>query len=298
MTAVSFILGVIPLMIATGAGSEMRQVLGTTVFSGMLGVTVFGLFLTPVFYVVLRKLSPDQPTEKREEHEEHDDGDDTTQRNQEKNMTNETDTSLVEHATHQKFESAYAGQPPWNIEGPQPALVGANDSVKGDVLDAGCGTGENAIYFASRGHKVLGVDFSETAIAMAKAKAHQRHVDVEFKQWNALRLEELDRKFDTVVDCGLFHVFDDEDRSRYVDQLEKVLKTGGQLLLLCFSDNEPEGAGPRRIAESEIRSTFAEGWAVQTFKPARFSVQEIADERLFTEGGPLAWLAIIQKSSQ
>lgn len=55
MTAFSFILGVIPLLIATGAGSEMRQALGTAVFSGMLGVTLFGLFLTPVFYVVLRR---------------------------------------------------------------------------------------------------------------------------------------------------------------------------------------------------------------------------------------------------
>ncbi|MEM7784353.1 MAG: multidrug efflux RND transporter permease subunit [Planctomycetota bacterium] len=57
MTAFSFILGVIPLLIATGAGSEMRQALGTAVFSGMLGVTIFGLFLTPVFYVVLRSFS-------------------------------------------------------------------------------------------------------------------------------------------------------------------------------------------------------------------------------------------------
>jgi len=57
MTAFSFILGVIPLLIATGAGFEMRRVLGTAVFSGMLGVTIFGLFLTPVFYVVLRRFA-------------------------------------------------------------------------------------------------------------------------------------------------------------------------------------------------------------------------------------------------
>jgi multidrug efflux pump subunit AcrB len=55
MTALSFILGVLPLVFATGAGSEMRQALGTVVFSGMLGVTILGLFLTPVFYVVLRR---------------------------------------------------------------------------------------------------------------------------------------------------------------------------------------------------------------------------------------------------
>jgi HAE1 family hydrophobic/amphiphilic exporter-1 len=68
MTAFAFIFGVVPLMIATGPGAEMRQSLGTAVFSGMLGVTIFGLFLTPVFYVVLRarrrKVAPKgQPVE-------------------------------------------------------------------------------------------------------------------------------------------------------------------------------------------------------------------------------------------
>ncbi len=65
MTAFAFILGVVPLVIATGPGAEMRQSLGTAVFSGMLGVTFFGLFLTPVFYVVLRsrhKPAPQQAT--------------------------------------------------------------------------------------------------------------------------------------------------------------------------------------------------------------------------------------------
>jgi HAE1 family hydrophobic/amphiphilic exporter-1 len=55
MTAFAFILGVVPLVIASGPGAEMRQSLGTAVFSGMLGVTLFGLFLTPVFYVALRR---------------------------------------------------------------------------------------------------------------------------------------------------------------------------------------------------------------------------------------------------
>lgn len=63
MTAFSFILGVVPLLVATGAGFEMRRVLGTAVFSGMLGVTLFGLFLTPVFYVVLRRFAKTQSSE-------------------------------------------------------------------------------------------------------------------------------------------------------------------------------------------------------------------------------------------
>ena len=67
MTAFSFILGTIPLLIATGAGSEMRQVLGTTVFSGMLGVTIAGLLLTPVFYVGLRKFVVEKESSKKSE---------------------------------------------------------------------------------------------------------------------------------------------------------------------------------------------------------------------------------------
>ena len=57
MTSFAFILGVVPLMLASGAGAEMRQTLGTAVFSGMLGVTFFGIFLTPVFYCVLQGVS-------------------------------------------------------------------------------------------------------------------------------------------------------------------------------------------------------------------------------------------------
>ena len=56
MTSFAFILGVVPLFVATGAGAEMLRALGTSVFSGMVGVTFFGLFLTPVFYVILRWL--------------------------------------------------------------------------------------------------------------------------------------------------------------------------------------------------------------------------------------------------
>ena len=57
MTSFAFILGVLPLVIGQGAGAEMRQALGTAVFFGMLGVTIFGLFLTPVFYVVVMWLT-------------------------------------------------------------------------------------------------------------------------------------------------------------------------------------------------------------------------------------------------
>ncbi len=61
MTSITFTAAVVPLMLASGAGAEVRQALGVSVFAGMLGVTLFGLFLTPVFYVGLRKLSGSPP---------------------------------------------------------------------------------------------------------------------------------------------------------------------------------------------------------------------------------------------
>jgi multidrug efflux pump len=70
MTSFAFILGVLPLLVATGAGAEMRQALGTVVFYGMIGVTVFGLFLTPVFYTVIRKLGGDKPILPLPEHQQ------------------------------------------------------------------------------------------------------------------------------------------------------------------------------------------------------------------------------------
>ncbi len=68
------------------------------------------------------------------------------------------------------FESAYAGQAPWDIGRPQPALVDRSDQILGSILDAGCGTGDNALYFASRGHRVTGIDFLAEPINRASAR--------------------------------------------------------------------------------------------------------------------------------
>ena len=64
MTSLAFIFGVVPLVLAEGAGAEMRRALGMAVFSGMLGVTLFGIFLTPVFFYVIQWFSPGKPTGK------------------------------------------------------------------------------------------------------------------------------------------------------------------------------------------------------------------------------------------
>nr|MEC9419058.1 efflux RND transporter permease subunit [Pseudomonadota bacterium] len=67
MTSMAFIMGVGPLVLSTGAGAEMRAAMGIAVFSGMIGVTFFGIFMTPVFYVLVRKLSGNRPLAQHEE---------------------------------------------------------------------------------------------------------------------------------------------------------------------------------------------------------------------------------------
>lgn len=193
----------------------------------------------------------------------------------------------------QRFQEAYEGQAAWDIGQPQPAFVEIADQISGSVLDAGCGTGENALFFAGRGHKVTGIDFLEGPIATAQAKAEARRLEANFLVMDALHLAEIPEVFDTAIDCGLFHVFSDEHRQRYVDGLASVLRPGGRLFLLCFSDNEPPGDGPRRVSQPEIRAVFADGWQVESLREARFEVRPDLKDVQFSEGGPHAWLAII-----
>src|SRR5215212_6533498 len=183
-------------------------------------------------------------------------------------------SSLPDRTT---FEAAYTGKAPWDIGRPQPAFAEVADRVTGTVLDAGCGTGENALFFAGRGHPVLGIDFLEGPIQEARRKAEARGLDAEFVRMDALTLADLDRQFDSLVDSGLFHVFSDEDRVRYVAGLAHVTKPGGRVFLLCFSDEESGTQGPRRVTRREIRESFMDGWVVKEIRAARFEVTDLKD---------------------
>ena len=110
------------------------------------------------------------------------------------------------------FESIYAGQPPWDIGRPQKALLDMADRITGSVLDSGCGTGENALFLASRGQKVTGLDFLAEPINRAKQKAAERGLPTNFLVMDALMLNDWLEEFDNVIDSGLFHVFNDGDR--------------------------------------------------------------------------------------
>jgi len=196
----------------------------------------------------------------------------------------------------EQFQEAYEGTPPWDIGKPQPAFVEAADQVTGSVLDAGCGTGENALFFAERGHKVRGIDFLERPLAEARRKAEERGLQATFLVMDALRLHEMPEVFDSIIDCGLFHVFPDEDRTAYIKSLASAVKPGGRLFLQCFSDKEPPGDGPRRVSEQEIREAFAESWQVESIRETRFEVRPDLEDIQFSAGGPFAWFCTIRRN--
>lgn len=193
------------------------------------------------------------------------------------------------------FENLYAGQPRWEIGRPQQAFLDTADKIAGSVLDSGCGTGENALFFASRGQRVTGIDFLAEPIQLARRKAAERGLTATFLVMDALALEELPEVFDNVIDSGLFHVFSDEDRRRYVEGLATVLKPQGHLFFLCFSDEEPGTQGPRRVSRQEIEAAFAAGWTIQSIAPSRYEVRPDPQDNSLS-GSPRAWFVVVRRA--
>lgn len=195
------------------------------------------------------------------------------------------------------FASMYSAKAPWDIGRPQAAFVEIAGQVRGTVLDAGCGTGENALFFAGRGYTVVGIDFLEFPIREAQRKAQERGVRAEFLCRDALSLTTFDRKFDSVIDSGLFHCFSDDDRPRYVAGLAHVTNAGGRLFLMCFSDSEPGTLGPRRVSKPELEAAFARDWQIETLEPKRFEIRpDGPPDMKFSEGGPKAWFAVVKRA--
>jgi SAM-dependent methyltransferase len=198
-----------------------------------------------------------------------------------------------EQMTGQPWDASYLGGPaPWDIGRPQPAIVrvASEGGFAGAVLDAGCGTGENALHIASLGLAVLGVDVAERALAIARAKAIDRGIEVSFVAADALALARLGRAFETVLDCGLFHTFDGEERSAYVASLASVTEHDGTLHVLCFSDGGPD-TGPHPVSQRELRAAFdpGTGWKIAAIEPDRIHTRFHGDQ-----GAP-AWLATITR---
>jgi SAM-dependent methyltransferase len=224
--------------------------------------------------------------------------------------------------TNPSWDDSYAGSapPPWDIGQPQPAFVRLAEQgmLTGQLLDAGCGTGEHTLLAASYGADALGVDVSPLAIERARGKAAARGIPAaaggqigpaaaggqigpaaaggqigraRFEVADALSLGELGQSFDTILDSGLFHVFDDGNRARYVTSLASVLRPGGRLYLMCFSDRQPGTFGPRRVSQQELRSAFSDGWTIVAIQADAFQV----NRGFFGGTTAQAWLATVSR---
>jgi len=179
-----------------------------------------------------------------------------------------------------------AGTPARDIGWPQSAFreLAERGRLVGQVLDVGCGTGEHAPMAAALGLDATGLDAATTAIAIRKADERGRTAD--FMTGNALELADLGQSFDTVLDCGLFHVFEDSDRPNFVAGLRTCMPAGARYYMLCFSDHEPGDWGPRRIRQDEIRLTFGDGWLVEAIEASMLEIT-------IDPGSARAWLASI-----
>ena len=233
--------------------------------------------------------------------------------------------------TTPSWDDAYAGSvpPAWDLGQPQPAFVRLAEQglLTGTVLDVGCGTGEQTLLAASHGADALGVDVSPLALEIARGKAAARGIpaaaggqvgpaaaggqvgpaaaggqvgpaaaggqvgSARFEVADALKLGELGPGFDTIIDSGLFHVFDDESRVRYVTSLASVLRPGGRLYLMCFSDRQPGMFGPRRVSQDELRAAFTDGWTIVAIEAEAFALNRGA----FGIATAQAWLATVSR---
>ena len=165
--------------------------------------------------------------------------------------------------------------------------------MTGAVLDAGCGTGENALFFAERGHPVLGIDFLEGPIQEARRKAAERGLDAKFIPMDAL----------TLTDAR--PAVRQRDRQRPVPRLLRrgpgplrrragpCDEAGRAAVPAVLQRREPGTQGPRRVSERELREAFTDGWVVEEVRPARFEVRPDLEGISFSEGGPKAWFSVI-----
>ncbi|WP_370936964.1 methyltransferase domain-containing protein [Amycolatopsis sp. cg13] len=207
-------------------------------------------------------------------------------------MSEDRPATSHERAAGRPWDESYQDGPaPWDLGRPQPAIVelAAEGAFHGTVLDAGCGTGENALHLAAAGLSIVGIDVAETAVAQAKEKARERGLTAEFAVGDAFRLSTLDWTFDTVLDCGLFHTFDARERQTYVGSLASVTEPGARLHMLCFRDAGAD-SGPHPVTQAELEAPFQRetGWQLETLRDSRIVAR-------FAPDGLPAWLATVQR---
>ncbi|MFQ5832397.1 MAG: class I SAM-dependent methyltransferase [Candidatus Thorarchaeota archaeon] len=186
------------------------------------------------------------------------------------------------------WSDSYSSVPPWDVGHPQKAfveLVDRGELRPSRVLDVGSGPGENTIFLSKNGFSAVGIDFTPEAVGIARDRTIRRNVEVEFVLGDVLNLHRyfMANEFDHIIDSGLFHSIHQQNLNEFVKQIKRVLKPGGVYYMLCFSDKEPPGRGPRRVSKEEIRKTLEPDFTVDYIRETIF-------ESRIHEGGARAYL--------
>ncbi len=189
----------------------------------------------------------------------------------------------------ESFDARYTARDgPWELVGPAAVVVRLEEAgrIVGEVLDAGCGIGKDALFLAARGHPVLGIDFSAVAIRRAGDLAAGLGLPVTFRVHDALALGDLGRRFDTVLDVGCFDCFTPAERSRYTAGLAGVLRPGGRAVIVTFAVKSFRSTR-LLVRPRDVRRAFSHGG---------WEVEAITSEWMTGPLGPVpAWLTQVRR---
>jgi SAM-dependent methyltransferase len=172
---------------------------------------------------------------------------------------------------------------PWDIGGPQPVVqqLVALGAIKGEVLDPGTGPGHHAIYYASKGYSATGIDGSAGALERARENAQKAGVSVNFELADATKLEGLENRFDTVVDCAFYHTFSTEPelQKSYAQALHRATKPGARLYMFEFGEHNVNGFKMlRSLSEKDFRDVLPlGGWEISYLGTTTYQVNMSAE---------------------
>ena len=190
------------------------------------------------------------------------------------------------------FEERYkSNDTPWDSGSPDPNLLNLFEKkriIAKKVLDVGCGTGKNCIWFAKKGFKVTGADFSKTAITMAKENAKKNNVNIPFIENDFLKDKVKGYPFDFLYDHGCFHSFDSEKMAVFAKNAALHLSDKGKWFSIIGNiDEKREGKGPPQKSASDVIT------AIEPF----FEIQFIASGFFQSKRSvpPRAWICLMQK---
>ncbi|UJR24211.1 hypothetical protein I4U23_027178 [Adineta vaga] len=174
------------------------------------------------------------------------------------------------------FRLSGSGNGHWEINRPQKVILDLvqRNVFHGQVLDIGCGIADNAIYIAKQINNIhiTAIDMVPKAIEVARKNAEENKVNIQFEVVNML--DDLSKtnlklnEYDVILDSATFHVFSNEDRQKYIKNLEKLIKPNGLYIQIVCSEKELQQTQPRRIRKADLNELFSleNGWKIESIE--------------------------------